>query len=150
MFIIPGFLISGGLPYSSNKKVELYNPYSGNSCPVQDLQEARPGHTSCSGLICGSRSFSTRRSCEKITGTEVSPLPSLTLDQERYHHLCWSLPGYGGDKILLLGGRSSPTTSEVVSGSKSTGSLKKKLDIYRVKHSIRVFDLRLFNPLKSA
>ena len=129
LFIFPGFIVSGGFHGNSHKKVELYNPSSGNSCPIQDLQEVRAGHTSCSGLVCGGvwNSSSSPDTCEKITGTEVSPLPSLKLDQERYHHLCWSLPGDAGDKILLLGGRSSPTTSEVVSGSKSTGSLKNKV-----------------------
>ena len=123
MFIIPGFLISGGYPDSSvGKKVELYNPASGNTCPLQDLQEKRYGHTSCAGLVCGGGvDSSSRQSCEKITGTEVSPLPSLTLRQERYGHLCWSLPGDEG-KILLLGGGYSPTTTEIVAGSSSSAS----------------------------
>ena len=117
MFIVPGFIISGG--DSSSKKVEVFNPSSGNSCPVQDLQEDRWDHSSCSGLVCGSggSSSSSRRSCEKITGTEVSPLPSLTLRQRRSRHLCWSLPG-SADKIMLLGGTFEATT-EIVSGSSS-------------------------------
>ena len=121
--LVPGFIISGGDIGSSLRKVELYNPASGNSCPVQDLQEARRYHTSCSGLICGgpssSSSSSSLRSCEKISGTEVSPLPSLRLRQKRYGHMCWSLPG---DKILLLGGDKSPRTTEIVTGSSSSDS----------------------------
>ena len=112
-FIFPGYIISGG------SKMELYNPSSGHSCPVQDLQEDRQGHTSCSGLICGGFSFSSRRSCEEITGTEVSPIPSLTLRQQRGSHLCWSLPG---NKIMLLGGEYSPKTTELVSRTSSSGS----------------------------
>jgi len=108
---VPGFLISGGYPDSSYKKVELFNPSSGNSCPVQDLQEGRYQHSSCAGLVCGGRS------CEKITGTEVSALPSLTLRQRRQYHICWTLPG---DNIMLLGGLSSPNTTEIVTGSSST------------------------------
>merc|ERR1712018_57775 len=46
---VPGFLITGGS--SSRKKAELYNPASGNSCPVQDLQENRRRHSSCGGLV---------------------------------------------------------------------------------------------------
>jgi len=116
---VPGFLISGGYPDSSYKKVELFNPSSGNSCPVQDLQVGRRIHSSCAGLVCGGYPFSLSswRSCEKITGTEVSPLPSLTLRQERWSHLCWTLPG---DKIMLLGGDYSRTTTEIVSGSSSS------------------------------
>ena len=64
----------------------------------------RWGHTSCSGLLCGG-GRSGRGSCEKITGTEVSPLPSLTLRQERRHHLCWSLPADGKAAWSTLIGR---------------------------------------------
>jgi len=120
---LQGFLISGGWPDSSLKKAELYNPASGNSCPVQDLQQYRQYHSSCGGLLCGSHvsSASTSRSCERITGTEVSPLPSLTLRQERYGHLCWSLTA---DKVMLLGGwkwnGGGGTSTEIVSGSSSS------------------------------
>ena len=119
LFDIAGFIISGGFHEGSHEKVELYNPASGNSCPVQDLEDGRYYHTSCSGLICGGvlNSSSSADNCERISGTEVSSLSSLTLRENRYHHLCWSLPAQ--DKILLLGGRTSPTTSEIVSGSSS-------------------------------
>ena len=115
-----GFLITGGDPGSSQKKIELFNPISGNSCPVQDMEVGRFAHTSCSGLVCGGYySVPARRSCVKITGTEVSPLPSLTLRQERRGHLCWTQTG-PGNKIMLLGGSTSPTTTEIVSGSSSS------------------------------
>ena len=110
---------TGDRKKSSNKKAELYNPSSGSTCPVQDLHEDRRGHSSCGGLLCGSYFSDARRSCAKISGTEVSPLPSLTLRQERWGHLCWTRPD---DKILLLGGRFSPTTTEIVSGTSSSGS----------------------------
>ena len=123
MFIVPGFLISGGFPDSSLKKVELYNPATGNSCRVQDLQQYRGWHSSCGGLLCGGYgSSSSLQSCERITGTEVSPLPSLTLTEERDYHLCWRLPGEEG--ILLLGGRYPPTTTEVISGTSSSASFQ--------------------------
>jgi len=99
------------------KKAELYNPASGNSCPVQDLQQNRQLHSSCGGLVCGGGPYSDARSCERITGTEVSPLTSLTLRQWRENHLCWSLPA---GKFMLLGGGYSPNTTEIVSGSSST------------------------------
>ena len=119
--LVPGFVISGGDIGSSLKKVELYNPASGNSCPVQDLQEDRLYHTSCSGLICGGPSSSSSlRSCEKISGTEVSPLPSLSLRQKR-GSLCWSLPD---GRTLLLGGAPSPTSTEVVRGISSSDSFQ--------------------------
>ena len=120
LLIIPGFLISGGWPESSNKKVELYNPATGNSCRVQDLQQDRRRHSSCGGLICGDFEPSSWQSCERITGTEVSPLPSLTLTDMRRDHLCWRLPG---DKILLLGGDSLYTT-EIIRGTSSSASFQ--------------------------
>ena len=123
LFIIPGFLITGG--DSSGKKAELYNPASGNSCPVQDLQEDRYGHTSCGGLICGGWG-QLAQSCERITGTQVSPLPSLSLTEKRTYHLCWSLPGDEGN-ILLLGGEGwdgPDTTTEIVTATSSSASFQ--------------------------
>ena len=117
MLIIPGFIISGGMPANNLNNFELYNPTSGNSCPPQDMQLIRYRHSSCSNLICGGSFF--KLSCSKITGTEVFPLPSLILRQERFDHLCWSLPE---QKILLLGGAGSQTTTEIVSGSSSSDS----------------------------
>ena len=111
---------TGDRKKSSNKKAELYNPSSGSTCPVQDLHEDRRGHSSCGGLICGGGySSSSLRSCERISGTEVSPLLSLTLLEKRKNHHCWSLPG---DRVLLLGGDFSPNTTEVVNGVSSSGS----------------------------
>ena len=120
--IIPGFIISGGRPGNSSKKVEVYNPSSGNSCPLPDLEEGIYRHTSCSGLRCGGGHYdsSSSRSCVKVNGTEVSPLTSLKLKQMRRDHMCWSLPGDGDTKILLLGGDDSRTSTEIVSGSSSS------------------------------
>jgi len=116
-----GFIISGnGNGNKSLKKVELYNPASGNSCPVLlDMQENRDSHTSCSGLVCGgSGGIDEGSTCEKITGSTGS----VKLRQERWQHMCWSLPG--DDKILLLGGWGSPTTTEIVSESTSSDSFR--------------------------
>ena len=123
---ILGFIISGG----DSKKVELFNPSSGSNCPVscpfQDMNRIRSDHTACSGLLCGGGLLqSTFEKCEKINGTHIIPLPSLTLRQHRRQHLCWNLPGE--DNILLLGGyawpqRDADKTTEIVSGSGSSVS----------------------------
>ena len=102
--------------------MEVYNPTSGNSCPFQDLQEDRYGHTSCGGLICGG--WGLAQSCERITGTQVSPLPSLHLTEERTYHLCWSLPGDEGNILLLGGGGTSGTTTEIVTATSSSASFQ--------------------------
>ena len=116
--LIPGLIITGGNG-GGYIKAELYNPVSGNSCPVQNLQQGRYWHTSCSGILCGSGTANSFRTCEKIRGNEASRLLSLELRQVRGNHLCWSLPG---DKILLFGGYKSPTTTEIVTGSSSSDS----------------------------
>ena len=81
------------------------------------MKKSRYGHTSCSGLICGGGGpTSTMRTCEKLNGTQISPLPFLTLIENRYDGLCWTLPG--DNKILLLG---PGTTTEIVSGPQPSG-----------------------------
>ena len=108
--------------------VEMFNPSTGASCPLGNIQLPRTKHTSCSGLICGGENLDidefgspSMMSCEKITGADISPLPSLRLRQARTDHLCWSLPGE--DKILLLGGGGpGGGTSEIVTGSASYDS----------------------------
>ena len=126
-FIIPGFIISGGYLGSSGstRKVELFNPSSGNSCPVQDMRSPRYLHSSCSGLVCGGGD--SKRSCEKIMATDISPHPSLELRRKRQHHLCWRLPN--DNKILLLGFSSS--TTEIVSGESYTSDSFKLKDLTR-------------------
>ena len=139
--IIPGFIISGGYPSSSERKVELFNPSSGNSCPVQDMQYPRHLHSSCSGLVCGGGDYSssTKRSCEKIMETDISPPPSLELRWERQRHLCWRLPYE--NKILLLGSSSRTTPSEIVSDKSYTS------DSFELRDRTRYKSLYLYNSL---
>lgn len=109
---------------TTNRKVELYNPASGNSCPLEDLQEDRSHHTSCGGLICGGdTNFGQQfQSCDKIQGTKISSLPNLKLRQMRVNHLCWSLPD--GKTLLLGGSLVAATTTEVISQSSSSDSFE--------------------------
>ena len=59
------------------------------------------------------------RSCVKFGGNGTfTPLP-VSLVEERISHLCWSLPS---GEVLLLGGWSSPTTTERVSADGSSSS----------------------------
>merc|ERR1712154_574205 len=44
---------------------------------------------------------------------------SVSLIQRRVAHLCWSLPG-GGGEVMLLGGDYSPTATEIVSADGSS------------------------------
>ena len=104
----PGFIITGGL--SSKKVVELYNPLSQRACPLPDLPEWTFTHSQCGNLLC------YEKSCLKMNSTgSFSPAP-VSLLQNRWRHLCWSLPGGGGD-VMLLGGSRSPNTTEVISSN---------------------------------
>ena len=105
--------------------MELYIPGTETSCSVEDLQLDKVFHSSCGGFLCGHYynqdwAENSNLKCERIIGTEVSPLPSLTLTEKRSQHLCWRLPGEEG--ILLLGGSVSKTTTEVITPTSSSAS----------------------------
>merc|ERR1711988_1805783 len=70
-------------------------------------------------------------SCLKMNSTgSFSPDP-VRLLQSREYHLCWSLPGEGGE-VMLLGGDDSEQTTEVISSNfkstKPSWDLKYKTD----------------------
>ena len=104
-----GILIAGG--HTNNgaylKSVEAYNPHIKKVCKLSNLPESRVGHTVCGGLLCGGKD--TDRSCLKF-----GPLGFLranaSLQQNRLSHLCWNVP----EGVLLLGGKDSPSTTELV------------------------------------
>ena len=119
-----GFIITRGINSVAENKVELYNPQNGRSCPLPDLPEKRFYRMQCGSLICGDRSCMDMNSWGSF-----SPAP-VSLLQRRKDHLCWSLPG--GGEVILLGGKYSPTTTEIVSAdgssSKSGWDLKYKTE----------------------
>ena len=119
---IPGFMITGGP--NSYEKAEVFNPFSGRSCPLPDLPEGTYDHSHCGNLLCGDNS------CLKMNPTGSFSPTSVSLLQKRESHLCWSLPG-GGGEVMLLGGYYSPTTTEIVSAdgssTKPSGDLEYKI-----------------------
>ena len=116
VFIIPGFIITGGWNSAAEKKVELFNPLSGQSCQLPDSPEWMWGHSHCGNLLCHDKS------CLKMNSTGSFSPASVSLIQSRYGQLCWSLPGRGGEVMVLGGGFSpnSPTTTEIVSADGSS------------------------------
>jgi len=107
----PGFIITGG--DSLDKKAEVLNPFIGLSCPLPDLAEEMWGHSHCGNLLF------RKQSCLKMNPTGSFSPTSVSLLQKRGGHLCWSLPG-GGGEVMLLGGEGSPTTTEIVSADGSS------------------------------
>ena len=98
------------------KSVEAYNPHTKKICSLPDLPDSRHGHTLCGGLLCGG--YRTGKSCLKL-GPAGFVKATVSLQQSRKFHLCWNVP----EGVLLLGGESSPSTTELVlrDGSASVG-----------------------------
>ena len=102
-------LITGGFTDNSAKlkSVEAYNPHISIVCKLSNLPESRVGHTVCGGLLCGGQD--NGRSCLKF-GLLGFVKATVSLKQQRSWHLCWNVP----EGVLLLGGESSPSTTELV------------------------------------
>merc|ERR1711874_355915 len=115
-----GILITGGATakgcQSVPKTVEAYNPQTKKICKLSALPYGVYGHTLCGGLLCGGSGGAN--SCLKL-GPAGFVKATVTLQQPRSFHLCWNLP----EGVLLLGGSSSPSTTELVlrDGSASVG-----------------------------
>ena len=105
-----GMLITGGFTDNSAKlkSVEAYNPHISKICKLSNLPDGRWGHTVCGGLLCGGRG-NGKKSCLKL-GPSGFVKATVSLQQSRTFHLCWNVP----EGVLLLGGSSSPSTTELV------------------------------------
>ena len=104
-----GILISGGHPSSKGRKVELLNLKTKSSCELPDLPEARWGHTSVEGIICGGAYLETiQTSCIDIKMGSWSSSRYQQIRQ-RYHHVRWNIKP--GESFMLLGSHSSHSQS---------------------------------------
>jgi len=123
---VPGVIITGGDPFSSvGVKVEVFNMKTNKTCELPDLPGGvRVCHSQCGHLLCGGGYYpsSTQRSClilNPLTG-DFTPT-SVTLRERRVNHLCWDVEGENGP-TLLMGGISSPRSTELVSSNGSSSS----------------------------
>ena len=116
-----GMLITGGWSSSKGnlKSVEVYNPYINKICKLPDLPYAVAKHSLCGGLACGGSGNPCRSQCMKF-GPSGFVKATVSLKQYRRNHLCWKWPR----GVLLLGGESSPKTTELVSYDGSTSESK--------------------------
>ena len=96
---------------------EVFNPKTGDSGQTRRITEGRRSGTFCNNFLCGGSP--TFKSCEKFDGISSFEALSVSLIERREHHLCWGLPS---GEVLLLGGRHSHTTTELVSADGSVSS----------------------------
>ena len=89
------------------KSVEAYNPHTKKICKLPDLPYNVFSHTLCGGLLCGGTDG--EKSCLKL-GPAGFVKTTVSLQQSRRYHLCWNVP----EGVLLLGGQSSPSSTELV------------------------------------
>ena len=87
--------------------VEAYNPHTKKICKLTNLTYTVHGHTLCGGLLCGG--YGGEKSCLKL-GPSGFVKATVSLQQSRTFHLCWNVP----EGVLLLGGKSSPSSTELV------------------------------------
>ena len=86
----------------------------------------------CGPLLCGGQgqSLPTGRSCLLLEPLSLQFQPaSLLLQESRAAHLCWQVEG--GD-VLLLGGQTAPTSTELVSMEGESSQLDFTLE-YEIK-----------------
>ena len=114
LIIILGVIVSGGW----SRTTEVFFPSSsgaGYTCSLQSMPSPRYGLTldqlgDGTVLACGGKGADTRNTCEKFDGTSWSQ--HSTLQYNRQYHT--SLAGPHG--LLLMGGRNSRATTELVGG----------------------------------
>ena len=100
----PGILLSGGS--STSTSVEVYVPSTGQSCSLPPLPDGRWLHTMDSLYTCGG--VSTPTSCLHFSYGQWTTSHSLL--EERVDHSSWQTE----QGLVLMGGWSSSTTSEIV------------------------------------
>jgi len=117
--LIRGVIVSGGRNSGYSARTEVFFPSSsgsGSTCSLQSLPSPRRGHTldqlGDGVLACGGADADTdtRNTCDKFDGTSWSQ--HSTLQYSRADHT--SLAGQHG--LLLMGGRFSRATTELVGG----------------------------------
>jgi len=107
--------VGGFTNLSSNISTVEVQTKNGEHICLKDLpeNELRIGHTMDGNMLCGG--LHTRRSCLQLNYGNWTQIQNLR--EERYHHSSWKRRS--GD-IVLLGGRGSLSTSEIVDINGST------------------------------
>ena len=127
-------IVTGGEGWhkSVGVSVEIFNPHTKHSCRLPDLPgKARHAHSQCGRLICGGCcSSSSLQSCLKLNPLTGAFTPtSVKLLERRHSRLCWDVEGEGGPS-LIIGGKHSPSSTELVNsdGLSSSASFNLQYD----------------------
>ena len=112
MFLL-GILITGGRNESSSlSSAEVFIPALNQSCSLSNMIQSRFRHTQNNFLSCGGDENGNGKKCEVYSPhTGNWSVESYDLREMRYGHTSWSL---GNGNVVLLGGWSSNSTTEIV------------------------------------
>merc|ERR1711892_347638 len=101
-----GLLLSGG--DGAETSVEIYSPFTGQSCSLPSLPDQRYRHTMDSTLICGGYDSDTSTTC--LTFSSGKWITSHSLVEKRIAHTSWQTE----EGVVLMGGDGGPYSSEIV------------------------------------
>ena len=120
----PVVLITGGT--GAEKSAEIFNPASDpTSCSLPELPEIRSTHSQDGGLTCGGNGPSANNTCVKWNPASGSwEQTPFTLLEPRIFHVSWETP----TGVYLIGGDSSPKTTEKVTADGSVLGFNLKYD----------------------
>ena len=91
----------------------MYQVSTGHTCTLPSLPDERAAHTINTLTLCGG--YDTLTSC--ISFSSGVWVPSHSLAEERSSHTTWQRE----EGLLLLGGRYSPTTTELLTEGSEEG-----------------------------
>ena len=113
--LISVILVSGG-HYTDT--VEVLFPNGTSYCSLTDLPEDRSSHCHDGLVICGG-GFSSDTYGNCVTLTDGQWTESHKLLYQRNQHTSWAL---GDGRVMLMGGRRSLTTTEILTPGSSTST----------------------------
>ena len=109
-------MVTGG--EGEGTSVELLNLDGSWHCSLPPLPEQRDSHTQTGLVACGGfeKNRKSEKSCVRFSKGEEEWKKSHTLKKSRRGHAAWNSP----DGVLLMGGRDSPTTTELLTNNGDT------------------------------
>ena len=107
-------MVAGG--WVKGNTVELLNLDGSWHCSLPPIPENKSRDTLTGLVLCGGFNETVRKSCVRFSKGEEEWKKSHTLKESRRGHVAWNSP----DGVLLMGGRNSPTTTELLTNNGDT------------------------------